>query len=175
MLKVIRKVMDFVLALVGVIVGIVWGTFKRYVAAAIGFGLIALAVASYTWVSSEYFPSVEVLVVDACSPDGCEWQTMGEDAFADREYIWAAARESGHYVSWNTTGQDLVMTPVLYGRGRPSGASQKPFKIPEGWSVQTTKPNFLMTASPDTIETYSVTGARSNETLLRWELTCGTK
>ena len=41
-----------------------------------------LVVGAYDWVSSENFP-VEVLVIDACEPDGCKWQTMGEDTFVD--------------------------------------------------------------------------------------------
>ena len=167
--------MDVGLALVGGFVGIVWGLFKRYVAAVIGIGIIALVVAVYDWVSSENFPSVEVLVIDACEPDGCKWQTMGEDTFVDLEFIWANAREQGNYAVWNTTGRDLQMTPVLYGLGGSPEVPHTPFKIPEGWSVQTTRPNFMMTTSPDTIETYSTTGSRLNETILRWELMCRPK
>lgn len=170
--NVIRKIKDVALTLVGIIFGIVQGLLRRLLIALIGFGLIALAVAGYNWVSSEYFSTVEVLVVDACTPVGCKWKDMDEDSFGDLQSIWLDAKEPGHYVAWNTTGHNLLMTPVFYGAGNTSEADQQAFTISEGWSVQTIKPDFLMTASPDTIKTYSVAGSRLNETIVKWALQC---
>ena len=87
LLKIFRKVRDVGLALLRVFVGIVWGLFKRYVAAVIGIGIIALFVAVYDWVSSENFPSVEVLVIDACEPDGCKWQ-RAKGQYGDKEEVF---------------------------------------------------------------------------------------
>ena len=113
---------------------------------------------AWIWV----FPSETVLVISTCSPSGCEWKSLKKGDFDDNDAVWTGARESGRYAVHNKTGRTLRMVPVGYG----GATSKTAFTIPKGWSVQNTRPDYLMTPSPSMIKTSY--GGRTT----RWELKC---
>jgi len=114
------------------------------------------------------FPTESVLVIDACSPDKCKWESKRKSAFDGSEHIWSRLRErDGAYAVFNNTGHSLTMHPVNYSRGGFGNSSTKSFRIPVGKSVQTTRPNFIMESAPMTIKTSSYSAVTT-----RWELRC---
>lgn len=114
------------------------------------------------------FRTESVLVVDACSPDKCKWESKRKSAFDGSEHIWSRLRErDGAYAVFNNTGHSLTMHPVNYSRGGLGNSSTKSFRIPAGKSVQTTRPNFIMESAPLTIKTSSYSAVTT-----RWELRC---